>query len=258
MSVTWLLKNLLGNLLLPPSNVLILLALALFFRKHRWSLGLALFAGLLLLAQSLPPVAGALISTLETRAGPVLIDPQGAQAIVILGSGLDRNAEEYGGDTVNHRSLVRLRYGATLAQRYGLPVLISGGTPVNAKRSEAAVMGDVLEREFDVPVRWRESKSVDTAENAIFSAERLRADGIQRIILVTQAFHLPRARKLFEATGLEVIPAPTDFKGRRRERLSPADWLPQAYALHDSYYALHEWVGLAWAELVRRWNTARK
>lgn len=254
MSFTWLLKNLGGNLLLPPSNVLLLLALAAIFRKRRWSLGLAIFAGVLLLAQSLPPVAGVLIGTLEERAGSVLADPQGAQAIVILGSGLDRNAEEYGGDTVNHRSLVRLRYGATLAHRYQLPVLVSGGTPVNAERSEADVMGDVLEREFDVPVRWRETKSVDTGENAIFSATRLRADGINRILLVTQAFHLPRARALFETTGLEVIPAPTNFKGRRRERLSPADWLPQAYALHDSYYALHEWVGLVWAELARRWN----
>ena len=254
MSFTWLLKNFAGNLLLPPGNVLLLLALAALFRKRRWSSGLAVFAGLLLLAQSLPPVAGVLIGTLEERAGPVLTDPQGAQAIVILGSGLDRNAEEYGGDTVNYRSLVRLRYGATLAHRYHLPVLVSGGTPVNAVRSEAEVMGEVLGREFSVPVRWRETKSVDTAENAIFSAERLHADGVRRVVLVTQAFHLPRARKLFEAAGLEVIPAPTDFKGRRRERLSPADWLPQAYALHDTYYALHEWLGLAWADLAEGWR----
>jgi uncharacterized SAM-binding protein YcdF (DUF218 family) len=245
----WIVKNLIATLLLPPTNGLLLLILAALFHRRRWAFGVALIGGGLLLAQSLPPVAGLLIDPLEQRAGPAMTDPQGARAIVILGSGLNIDAEEYGGDTVTDRSLIRLRYGATLAARHGLPVLVSGGRPPNASRSEAEVIGDVLEREFKIPVRWRESASKDTADNAVLSAQILRQAGIRRIVLVTQAFHMPRARRLFEAAGLEVVPAPTELANPRARPLSLFDWLPQARALHTSYYALHEWLGLAWLDL---------
>ncbi|MEO8409064.1 MAG: YdcF family protein, partial [Propionivibrio sp.] len=209
MASAWFLKNLLANLLLPPTNALLLLALAGIFRRRRWAFWLALLGGVALLAQSLPPVASALIATLEERAGPVLSDPGDAQAIVVLGSGLSIAAQEYGGDTANDRSLIRLRYAATLARRYQLPLLVSGGKPRNATRAEADVIGDILEKEFAVPVRWRETRSRDTAENAIFSAQILQAAGIRRVVLVTQAFHMPRARRLFAAAGFDVVPAPT-------------------------------------------------
>ncbi len=251
MSIALFLKNLLGGLLLPPANGLLLLGLAALFRQRRWALGLALIGGCLSLAQSLPPVANLLIATLEERAGPVLTDAAGAQAIVVLGSGLQIEATEYGGDTANERTLVRLRYGATLAGQLQLPLLVSGGRPHKASRSEAEVMGDIIEREFGVAVRWREMESMDTADNATMSAAILKAAGIRRVILVTQAFHIPRARRLFEAAGLEVVAGPTDFKGRRREPFGVFDWLPQAKAVQTSYYALHEWLGIVWISLSR-------
>jgi uncharacterized SAM-binding protein YcdF (DUF218 family) len=247
----WYLKTLLGSLLLPPCNVLVLLALAGLFRKRRGARALAFLGGFLLLAQSLPLVSGALMASLESRAGPALTDPAGAQAIVVLGGGLYENAPDYGGDTVNERSLVRARYGATLARRFNLPVLVSGGTPTGAQRPEADAMGDVLERELGIPVRWRDVRARDTADNARFSARILHAEGIRSIVLVTEAFHIPRARRLFEAAGFEVVAAPTNFKGRRAPPL-PLDLLPQTKALQTSYFALHEWLGLAWAALVQR------
>lgn len=247
----WLIKSFIGSFLLPPGNGLLLLLVALLFRRRRWAFFVALLGGTLLLAQSLPPVANWLSNSLEERAGPVIPDATGAQAIVILGSGLNRLAPEYGGDTVNERSLVRLRYGAQLAKRFNLPVLVSGGQPPRADRAEADAIAQVMEEEMGVPVRWRETNSRDTAENAAHSATILRAAGIRRIVLVTQAFHMPRARQLFLQAGLEVVPAPTDFRGYRGEGLSAADWLPDAAALHRSYFALHEWLGIAWAELVR-------
>ena len=114
----WFLKNLLGDLLLPPGNGLLLLAFAGLFRQRRWAFGLAVVATLLLLLESLPPVARTLIDGLEQQAGPVLSSPDGAQAIVVLGSGLNTGTTEYGGDTVTDRSLIRLRYGAHLARRW--------------------------------------------------------------------------------------------------------------------------------------------
>lgn len=252
MTAAFLLKNLLGTLLLPPSNGLLLLFLAGIFRKRRWAFGVAVLGGGLLFVQSLPPVATALMASLEQRAGPVLSDPAGAQAIVVLGSGLNRNAMEYGSDTATDRTLIRLRYGATVARRYQLPVLVSGGLPYEASRTEAEVIAEILEREFGVAVRWRETQSQDTADNAAMSAAMLHAAGIRRIVLVTQAFHMPRAQRLFEAAGLEVIPGPTDFKGRRNQPLSVFDCIPRASALHASYYTLHEWLGLVWINLTRR------
>lgn len=252
MPTAWFLKNLIATFLLPPGNGLLLLALALFFRKRRWGFVLALLGGLLLGVQSLPPVASWLSASLEDRAGPVIVDAGGAQAIVVLGSGLNRGAAEYGGDTVNERSLVRLRYGATLARRFGLPILVSGGTPPRAYRAEGDAIAEVLEKEFAVPVRWRETRSMDTADNADMSAAILHAAGIRRVILVTQAFHMPRAQRLFNQAGLEVVPAPTDFRGRRGQPIGPLEWLPDAAALHRSYHALHEWLGIAWIELRQR------
>lgn len=252
MADVWLFKNLLGTLLLPPANALLLLALAGVFRKRRWSFGLAVFAGLLMFVQCLPVVSGALMATLEDRAGAVFTDAKDAQAIVVLGSGLNIAAEEYGGDTANERSLVRLRYGATLARRHQLPVLVSGGLPRTAQRTEADAIADIIEQEFGVPVRWREKQSRDTADNAHMSKQMLDAVGIRRIVLVTQAFHMPRAQRMFEAVGFTVLPAPTDFKSCNDKTLTAADWLPQAKALHNTYYALHEWLGIAWFEMTRR------
>jgi uncharacterized SAM-binding protein YcdF (DUF218 family) len=90
---------------------------------------------------------------------------------------------------------------------------------------------------------------MDTAGNAALSAAILKAAGIRRIFVVTHAFHMPRARLLFERAGLEVIPAPTAFFSHPNGDWLPGDFLPQPKALQISYYALHEWLGLAWIAL---------
>lgn len=250
MSLLYLLKNLLGSLLLPPGNGLLLLAVALFWR--RWRGWLVLAGGGLLLAQSLPIVAFGLMSTLESRAGLPAGAPEGAQAIVVLGSGLLSAPPQFGGYFATERTLVRVRHGAQLARRWGLPVLVSGGTPVNAGRSEAAVMAELLTQEFGVPVRWQEDGSMDTADNARLSAAILQAAGIRRIALVTQAFHMPRSIMLFEAAGFEVVPAPTHFVSMNDGPPVLFDFVPSASALQNSYYALHEWLGIAWGGLSAR------
>lgn len=249
MSLLWFLKNLLGSLLLPPGNGLLLLAFAGIFRKRRWAFGLAVLGGSLLLAQSLPVVSNSLMRSIEAQAGPVFSNAEGAGAIVVLGSSLNFDAPEYGGDTANERTLVRLRYGAVLARQLKLPVLVSGGQAPRGSRSEAEVIGEILENELAVKVRWREDKSTNTAENARFSANILHAAGIKRVVLVTQAFHIPRARLLFERAGLEVTPAPTGFRSSHDPSAILGGYLPQASALQNSYYALHEWLGILWANL---------
>ena len=250
--LTLLFKLLLGSLALPPGNGLFPLLLAALFRRRRWAFGLALCGGGLLLLQALPLVSGTLMATLEDRAGPPVQAAGGAQAIVILGSGLIPTLPEFGGDTASERTLVRVRNGARLARRFELPVLVAGGTPLNAERSEAEVMAELLEQEFGVAVRWREDGSMDTADNARLSANILQPAGIRRIVLVTQAFHMPRARFLFERAGFEVVPAPVHFVTKGGGDTVWLDFLPRVSALQESYYAEHEWLGLLWARLTFR------
>ena len=249
MTFAWTLKILISMLLLPPANGLALLCVAGIFRRRRWAFGLAAFATVLLIAQCISPVAELLIASLESQTTALSSTKPEAGAIVILGSGLVTDAAEYGGDTASERTLLRSRYGAVLARQTGLPVLVTGGRPLKASRSEAEVMAAILQDEFGVAVRWQETASMDTAENAAFSAAMLKAAGIQRIVLVTQAFHMPRARRLFEKAGLTVTEAPTGFISHQKFEWQAIEFLPQAYALRTSYYALHEWLGIAWISL---------
>lgn len=237
------LKKLLTALLMPPFSLVWLAALGLVLgrrrpRLGRWAAGLAL---LVLGALSWPPVADALLGSLE-RHPPLSAQALAqAQAIVVLGGGIYPGAPEYGGeDSVARPTLQRLQYAATLQRRSQLPVLVTGGAPEGG-RPEGEVMQNVLEQQFGVPVRWVESASLDTAGNAALSAPLLRAAGVQRVALVSQAWHLPRAVALFEAQGFTVLPAPTGFRTR-----PPGAWkryLPSAEALLASQTALHEWLG---------------
>jgi uncharacterized SAM-binding protein YcdF (DUF218 family) len=188
---------------------------------------------------SLPVVGNTLLASLDRY--PPISEQQlkNAQAIVILGGGVYRNAPEYGGDTVGRSVLERLRYGARLAKGSKLPVLVTGGAPLGT-RPEAELIRDALEGDFGVGVRWVETASRNTSENASGSAPLLKRAGITRIALVTHSWHLPRAVPLFEREGFLVLPAPTSFA---TEPWSEAQsFLPGDGS--ESRQALREYLGL--------------
>jgi uncharacterized SAM-binding protein YcdF (DUF218 family) len=245
MSLSWLFNNLVAAVLLPPLNGLLLLALAGLCWRRRPRLGQALAGSgfVLLWLLSTPAVGDALLRTLEGEPVDALALDQ-AQAIVVLGGGRYRAAPEYGGDTVHSATLVRLRYAARLQRQTGLPLLVTGGRPDGGGTTEGRAMSDALMQDFGVPVRWVEEASDNTRENARLSAEILRREGITRVLLVTHAWHMPRALRSFTEAGLHALPAPTRF---HREPLRPVDWLPTRY--EESRWALHEWIGMAWYRL---------
>jgi uncharacterized SAM-binding protein YcdF (DUF218 family) len=109
------------------------------------------------------------------------------------------------------------------------------------------MMARVLREDFKTEVAWEEGQSEDTAENALFSARILKAAGIRRVLLVTQAMHMPRARAEFIRAGIEVVPAPTLFYSQ--VKWSPLMLVPTASGLYRSFYAVHEWMGLIWYRL---------
>ncbi len=162
--------------------------------------------------------------------------PTGAQAIVILGGGGQRAyAPEYGGPAAEALLLERLSYGAYVARKTGLPVLVTGF------HIEAHAMDATLSRNFGVQARWIEDQSYDTFENAAHSVRMLAADGIHRIVLVTHASHLPRSVREFTAAGADVVPAPVGVLAERDTGIYR--YLPNALALVRSYSATYELLG---------------
>ncbi len=246
-----LIRAIAKTLVLPPAVSLLFAVVALivwrrFPRLARASLLLSIVS---LWVFSLPVTSSLLMGYLEHQYVPwseSAMPPSSNVALVVLGGGRRLSAVEYGGeDSVNARTLQRLRYSAYLQKQTQLPLLVSGGRVFGDESiSEAQLMARVLRNEFGVPVRWLEVNSRTTAENASYTAELLRAEGIESIVLVTHAWHMPRAVGVFEQTGLNVVPAPMgQGKGKRS---SLRQWIPSAMAMLSSYYALHELLG-GWA-----------
>jgi uncharacterized SAM-binding protein YcdF (DUF218 family) len=243
------LYSLFKSLLLPPASLLLPLLLGLiWWRRPRLGRGLVWLGTLSLLVLSLPWVAARLMTPLEPypALGAVELSQAQAQAILVLAANRAVEAGEYGGDDLGELTLERVRYGAWLQRRTGLPLYLSGSNPQDPPPTLARLMRRVAETEFHVPVAGIEERSSDTWENAHFSAELLAEAGVRRILLVTHAWHLPRAVLAFAGTGLEVIPAPTAFVHKAGAELEMGDFFPSARALQKSYYALHEYLGLVW------------
>jgi uncharacterized SAM-binding protein YcdF (DUF218 family) len=232
------------KLLLPPGVLLVIgIAGLLAWRRPagRWLVGLTL---LLLWALSAPWASWQLVRLVQWQ--PPLTEAAardaGAQAIVVLGGGRKLYTPDYG-DTVNHWTLIRLRYAARVHRWTGLPIVPVGGAPNGEGVPEGILMRDILQQEFDVPVLANEHASRNTYENAMFAGELLLPQGIRRIILVTQAVHMPRAVRVFEHAGFEVIPAPTDYT---MPSISVYAFTPHAHTFYESYLALHEITGRWW------------
>jgi uncharacterized SAM-binding protein YcdF (DUF218 family) len=237
--------SLLKTLILPPANLIFLALLALWLRPRKArGRGFVLSACLVALYICSTPMFSSLaLSSLQ----PMPSDPVAlgdAQAIVLLGGGTAGHAPEYGRDSVNHLTLARTRYAATLQRATGKPLLVSGGSG-GKTISEAAQMRAVLTEELGVPVQWLEDRSTDTYTNALESAKILLPQGVTRIYLVTHAWHMPRALLAFRHAGFEAIPAPTGFASFDWSDIALNDVLPRASALVTSYYFFHEVLGYA-------------
>ncbi len=234
---------------LVPPNLFVLLAMVgviLAWRWRRTGLVLATAAMACLYIASTPLAAIGLIRSAEALADviPTIPAPAPPAAIVVLSGDYRHSAVPGGKDMVGQLTLVRLAEAARQQRRTGLPILVSGGRLDDTDQSLADMMADALEADFRLPVRWREDRSTTTYQNALYSAEILRRAGVPAALVVTNRWHMARALWSFRAVGYPVVAAPTP--GGRRLKLSVASFLPQIPALLDSYYALHELIGLAW------------
>ena len=235
--------NFVVDVLLPPASLAVLAFLCLL--GGRRARRLAPLVLVVLVALGIPLVAAELLYHL---APPPARPGAPPDAIVILSADAVRMrgpAELEPGPL----TLDRLRAGAAMQRRTGLPVLVSGGPFLGSSATLASMMTTSLKNDFGVPVRWQEDRSLDTWQNARFSAAILEREHISRVYLVTHFWHMRRAMLAFRRFGLDPVPAPV-----REPYLPPFAFrqlLINASAWFNSYIALHEWVGLAYYSLRR-------
>lgn len=208
-------------------------------RAIRWGL-----AGLLWLwCWSSPWVSMGLRGIMESSYLPVpMAELPLAQAIVVLGGGIE--VPQSGRPDLN-QAADRMWHAARLYKAGKAPVLILSGGLAFAEGtiSEAASMQTFLS-DLGVPdaAMLLEERSVNTRENAQYTAKLMREKGMQSLLLVTSALHMPRSARLFEAQGLKVLPAATDHEFRTYPVWRSL--LPDAQALDGSGRAFKE--ALAW------------
>ena len=215
-------------------------------RRLRSSKGFGVLALVWLWFWSMPVATHWLTSQIEGQfsQSPMASVPH-AQAIVVLGGTVTPPS---GTSTeINLGRAGRVWYAARLfhAGKAPLVVLSGGGDLERQAFSEARAMALFLQ-DLGVPAQAvaLEEASRNTRENAAFSAELLKARGIEHILLVTSALHMPRALPLFKAQGIKVTPAPTDFEAGQEPPHGLLAWLPDAGALNGSALAMKELVGL--------------
>lgn len=247
------LKPILAALVLPPAGLLLLVLAGLLWALRRRAGGLALAAlaaiGLMVLSTS--GVAVLLARTILPQVTPA--QPQAlaaVQAIVVLGGGVEPRAPEYGAAQPQPFAYGRIRYGAWLARRTGKPLAYAGGVGwggLHEQEPEGQVARRVLQEDFGIAARWIEDQSRDTRDNARRLAALMQPEGVRRIALVTDSWHMPRSVHQFEAAGFEVVPAPTNFPSVAERGVLP--WLPSARGLLTTSQVVREWIALRVARL---------
>jgi uncharacterized SAM-binding protein YcdF (DUF218 family) len=245
-----LLIPLLTTAVLPPMGPLLLAVMGLIClaTQRRKTAAVLLFVGVAMLwALSTHAVAVLLAQKALPQYAvtqPDALQARGVQAIVVLGGGIVPNAPEYGEPQLNAYSESRLRYGAWLARKTAIPLAYSGGSGWAAASavSEAVTAQKSLQLAGSQTFKWTESNSRDTRQNARLSAQLLQKDGVQKIALVTHAWHMPRAVQMFEAAGFDVTPAPMGYV--LPEEHAWIEWMPTALGLRASRNVLREALAL--------------
>jgi len=239
-------QSFLESLFLPPgiNILLIIIAISIWKIGHRAAV-ISFVVGIgSLWVLSMPWIARNLIESIQYRpslSNP-MVDSEGA--IVTLGTGIYIGAPEYEQiDTVSRGSLERIRYSKHLYDKVGLPILFSGGKPDFKHTPEAVTMNQVFIDEYQIAPRWLETESLATIENAKYSSQILKQEGVNSIFLVTHAFHMHRAKWSFEQFGINVTPAPMGYYHTHTE-FSTKELLPSAKALYTSQQAIKEIIAL--------------
>lgn len=246
----------------PLGISLALLLFAIFFldRWKRVAYTFFVLAFLLLWSSSTTIVSGWIVASLEEQSPARSLDavPEG-EAIVVLGGGTLEIGPD-GESIVPGDVFARLDYGIRLFKQGKAPLLVfvGGHIPWLVKSgcpSEAELMARFASQ-YGIPrvSMLIEGKSRNTRENALFAWQLLAQRNIKRILLVTSALHMPRAKACFEKQGFQVVSAPTDYIKQFYHKQTFFDLLPDADALEKTTRALKEYIGMGWYALRGEWK----
>jgi len=235
-----------------PVNLLLLVALVgaalssgRFARAGR---RIAVLAVVLLLAIGVLPVGAWLIAPLEDRFPPPPVEMAAPYGIIVLGGAIDEELGRARHQVILQDGAARLTEAVALARRFPEARLVyTGGSNslTGAGSAEARDAARLLAALGVDPARIRlEGRSRNTDENARFTRDLVHPEPSQIWLVVTSAWHMPRAMGLFRKVGFNVVADPVDY----RSEGGPGDWRLnreawRGFALFD--LAVHEWIGLA-------------
>jgi uncharacterized SAM-binding protein YcdF (DUF218 family) len=256
----FVMKKIVVLFLYPVGLCLLILILGLFClwatRKQRLGKVLVTLGTALLLLFSTSLISSGLLIPLE-QGYPALLHPEtvswgpkdstSPKWIVVLGGGHVSDPRLPANSQISAAALGRVVEGVRLHQAVpGSKLLLSGGAVFDPV-PEAAVMAQIAVllgvRPQDIRL---EPDSLDTAGQAELVAKMI---GGEKFILVTSAAHMPRSMALFRRRGLQPIPAPADFRTKNIQSSDPVRFFPGVESLSRTQFAVHEYLGLAWAWL---------
>jgi uncharacterized SAM-binding protein YcdF (DUF218 family) len=235
-----------------PSNLLVSLILlglmlTLFKRLRSFGAGVSLVVTLATLALGLLPIASYILLPLEERFPAFRHDGKAVDGIILLGGSIEAADSASRGSLVANGSAERVLDTIQLAHRYpAARILISGGggTVFGDGAAEAPIIADYFRSIGIDPARILvEDRSRTTSENAVYSRELAKPHEGERWLLVTSAWHMPRAVGVFEKAEFPVTPYPVDFRtagGSRTHR--PFAFVSEGLRRLD--IATKEWAGL--------------
>jgi uncharacterized SAM-binding protein YcdF (DUF218 family) len=246
------LKPYISAIVFSPTLLLLGIALGLWLSSKKTKLGksLAVFSTALLWIFSTPGFNVWLSHNLLTQYKPTTaqeLKAQGVQAIVVLGGGVETGQPD-GMQQLQATALDRLRHGIELSRKTGIPVMVTGGKgwgALDGSDNESKISNRVAMEAFNYEIKWTETESRDTLENAINCKQILSKQGVTQVALVTHSWHMPRSLNAFQNVGLKVTPAPMGFLADR-----PVDiksFLPNGYSLNHFFTVFKELVAMWFA-----------
>ncbi|MDX8413019.1 MAG: YdcF family protein [Mariprofundales bacterium] len=251
-----LITKIIAQWILPPGAIVLLLFVGLLAWRRGWGKAAIAAASLLLLLLAMPPVKDQLMRPLEFANPPfdaAQLRPD--DAIVVLGGGVNAHAPEYNGrDFLSQATLMRAAFALSLTKQSAAELWVSGGMPLHDdQQPEGEVMRRWLLDNGVAPARVHaENHSNNTWQNAMLLNPLLLKAGVRRVVLVTTAWHMPRAvwcfRQQFQRNGIVVVSAPCDYSSSQRP-YTMLDWMPDAGTFSSSVFALHEYLGLFYYRL---------
>jgi uncharacterized SAM-binding protein YcdF (DUF218 family) len=235
-------KSLVGLLALPlvAAVALAMLAVAIrLLRFRRAATATAILAVAVAYGGSIPLVGQALLRPLEQRHAPLATLPS-VETVVVLGSSYSPRDGVPVAAALDSAALVRIVSAVVWAEQLGARLVVSGGAREGVPSAHGYA---ALAMELGIPPERIVTldEPLDTGEEALAVAALLES---RPFVLVTSAYHMPRAVRLMERAGARPIPAPTDQKVVE-SGLHWLDLVPTSAALRDSEEALHEYIGLA-------------